>query len=170
MAKITIIEDKLKIFYDFEVEQKVSTFTPVTKTQIMKKLLLILLVSFSAGMIQAQEAKKAKIEFTSEVIDYGEIAKGENGIRQFEFKNTGDAPLVISKVHSSCGCTIPKKPEQPIAPGASDVIEVKYDTQRVGFIRKTITVYSNAERPTVALKIKGEILDPSKSVLDKKNK
>jgi hypothetical protein len=53
----------------------------------------------------------------------------------------------------------PKKPDAPIAPGVSDIIEVKYDTERVGPIRKTITVASNASVPMVALKIKGEVVE-----------
>ncbi|MCB0375243.1 MAG: DUF1573 domain-containing protein, partial [Sinomicrobium sp.] len=69
-----------------------------------------------------------------------------------------DAPLVISKVNSSCGCTVPSWTQNPVAPGTSGKIEVKYDTNRVGPIRKTITVSSNAETPNVALKIKGEVL------------
>ncbi len=128
--------------------------------------MLILCIGFLSATINAQDTKP-KIEFKSEVIDYGEIAKGSDGVRQFEFTNTGNAPLVISRVYSSCGCTIPKKPENPIAPGGTGVIEVKYDTKRVGPIRKTISVYSNAEEPTKAIKIKGTVLD--KSVLEKKN-
>ena len=99
----------------------------------------------------------AKIEFKSETIDYGEIEKGSDGIRVFEFTNTGTAPLVISDVKSSCGCTIPKKPEGPIMPGATGQIQVKYDTKRVGPIRKAITVTSNADTPTKILKIKGTV-------------
>lgn len=126
----------------------------------------ILFIGFLCATINAQDTK-AQIEFKNEVIDYGEIAKGSDGVRQFEFTNTGDAPLIISRVYSSCGCTIPKKPENPIAPGAAGVIEVKYDTKRVGPIRKTITVYSNAGESTKAIKIKGTVLD--KSVLEQKN-
>ncbi len=106
--------------------------------------------------IYAQDAT-AKIEFKSETIDYGEIAKGSDGVRVFEFTNTGTAPLVISNVKSSCGCTIPKKPEAPILPGKTGQIEVKYDTKRVGPIRKAITVTSNADTPTKVLKIKGTV-------------
>lgn len=123
----------------------------------MKNFLMLLFVGVLGFAVQAQE-KTAKIEFKQKVIDYGEIAKGSNGVRVFEFTNTGDVPLVISNVRSSCGCTIPKKPEEPIAPGATGEIEVKYDTNRVGPIRKTITVQSNAETPTVAVKIKGKVL------------
>ena len=104
----------------------------------------------------------ATITFDSLTIDYGTINKGDDGVRQFRFTNTGTADLTITNVRSSCGCTIPKKPEMPTAPGASDIIEVKYDTERVGPIRKTITVASNASNAMVALKIKGEVVDPAK--------
>ncbi len=106
--------------------------------------------------VYAQDAT-AKIEFKSETIDYGEIAKGSDGVRVFEFTNTGTAPLVISDVKSSCGCTIPKKPDGPILPGKTGEIQVKYDTKRVGPIRKAITVTSNADTPTKVLKIKGTV-------------
>ena len=136
----------------------------------MKQLITILFIGLISFSVNAQD-KVAKIEFKSDTIDYGTIEKGSNGVRVFEFTNTGDAPLIISKVSSSCGCTIPKKPKDPILPGKTGEIEVKYDTNRVNPIRKTITVISNAETPTVALKIKGLVVDSSKaSVLDKKNK
>lgn len=101
----------------------------------------------------------AKMEFKTEVIDYGEIQKGSDGIRVFEFTNTGDAPLVITRVSSSCGCTVPKKPEGPVKPGEKGEIQVKYDTNIIGPIRKTITVYSNADVPAKSLKIKGRVLE-----------
>ncbi|CAL67879.1 DUF1573 domain-containing protein [Christiangramia forsetii] len=124
----------------------------------MKKLIAIAIFVF-VGLASAQAQKTAKIEFKSETIDYGEIMKGSDGVRVFEFTNTGDAPLVIEDVKSSCGCTVPKKPEEPIMPGKTGEIEVKYDTKRVGPIRKTVTVYSNAAEPTKALKIKGLVKD-----------
>ena len=108
----------------------------------MKKLIAILCVAFISFSATAQE-KIAKIEFKTDVIDYGTIDKGSNGVRVFEFTNTGNAPLIISNVKSTCGCTVPKKPKGPILPGATGQIEVKYDTNRVNPIRKTITVTSN---------------------------
>ncbi|MDE3743921.1 DUF1573 domain-containing protein [Maribacter polysaccharolyticus] len=122
----------------------------------MKKIVLVLFVGLLGFGLTAQETK-AKIEFKTETVDYGQIIKGSDGVRVFEFTNTGDAPLIISKVSSSCGCTIPKKPDEPILPGETGEIQVKYDTNRVGPIRKAITVISNAETPTKVLKIKGEI-------------
>lgn len=136
----------------------------------MKNIMLILFVGLLTLGAMAQD-KVAKIEFKTDTIDYGIIEKGSNGVRVFEFTNTGNAPLIITDVKSTCGCTIPKKPDDPIMPGETGKIEVKYDTNRVNPIRKTITVTSNAETPTVALKIKGEVIDSNKtSVLDKKNK
>ncbi len=136
----------------------------------MKKLIAILCIAFLSIGAMAQQ-KIAKIEFKTDVIDYGTIDKGSDGVRVFEFTNTGNAPLIISNVKSTCGCTVPKKPKGPILPGETGEIEVKYDTKRVNPIRKTITVLSNAETPTVALKIKGLVIDPSKrSVLEKTTK
>ena len=122
----------------------------------MKQLITILFIGLISFGINAQ----AKIEFKAETIDYGTIEKGADGVRVFEFTNTGTAPLIISKVSSSCGCTIPKKPEAPILPGETGEIQVKYDTNRVGHIRKAITVISNADTPTKVLKIKGTIKAP----------
>ena len=137
----------------------------------MKYLITILFIGLVSFSVNAQE-KVAEIKFEKETIDYGTIEKGADGLRIFKFTNTGTAPLIISKVKSSCGCTVPKKPEDPIMPGMTGEIEVKYDTNRVMPIRKTITVTSNATTPTIALKIKGLVVDSSTttSVLDKKDK
>ena len=135
----------------------------------MKKIAIIVLIAF-VGLIQQVNAQ-AKIEFKTDIIDYGEIAKGSDGLRIIEFTNTGNAPLIVSNVKSSCGCTVPSKPDGPVAPGESSTIEVKYDTKRIGPIRKTVTVYTNADQPIVSLKIKGKVLstdvDNGKSVLEK---
>lgn len=140
------------------------------KIKKMKHLITILCVGLIGFTSLAQE-KVAKIEFKTTVIDYGTIEKGADGVRVFEFTNTGDAPLIISNAKSTCGCTVPNWPRQPVMPGESGEIKVKYDTKRVNPIRKTITVTSNADTPTVALKIKGRVIDPSKtSVLEQKQK
>ncbi len=122
----------------------------------MKKVAVFLFIGLLTLGVSAQE-KVAKIEFKTETVDYGEIERGSDGVRVFEFTNTGTAPLIISKVSSSCGCTIPKKPEEPILPGETGEIQVKYDTNRPGPIRKAITVISNADTPTKILKIKGTV-------------
>jgi len=123
----------------------------------MKHLIAVFFIGLLSFSLNAQE-KVAKIEFKTDVIDYGIVEKGADGVRVFEFTNTGNAPLIISKVNSSCGCTVPKKPDGPIQPGETGEIQVKYDTNRVGPIAKAITVISNADTPTKVLKIKGKVL------------
>ena len=139
--------------------------------EIMKKILILFIAFFSLMSVHSQE-NKPEISFEKTVIDYGTVNKGDNGVREFVFKNTGNAPLIISNVKSTCGCTIPKKPEKPILPGESEKIQVKYDTKRVGFIRKSITVTSNAaSSPTTILKIKGQVVENNQQIgIERKKK
>lgn len=138
----------------------------------MKKIILIAFLTLNfMGFSQ----KGAKIEFKDKdnTIDYGTVTKEEDsGIRSFEFTNTGDEPLIIKNVQSSCGCTVPSKPTEPIQPGQTGKIDVKYN-MNPGPIRKTITVETNAvnvEEGRVALKIKGEVIvKPVVNLLEKKN-
>ncbi|WP_026452174.1 DUF1573 domain-containing protein [Aequorivita capsosiphonis] len=107
---------------------------------------------------EATQAEKGVFKFESSVIDYGTIAHNADGVRAFKFKNVGNAPIVITKVKGSCGCTVPTKPDGAIMPGESAEIGVKYATNRVGAFTKTVTVTSNASEGTVVLKIKGNVL------------
>lgn len=127
----------------------------------MKKLLgLVAVLAFSVASY-AQKGPKIEFKAKDNTIDYGIVTKeGDNGIRSFEFKNTGDAPLIITNVQSTCGCTVPSKPTEPIMPGKTGKIDVKYN-MNPGKISKTITVESNAvnyEGGKVALRIKGEVV------------
>jgi hypothetical protein len=118
-------------------------------------LYLLFLLTFAP--VFAQETGP-QINFETTSIDYGTIENGADGQRTFSFTNTGNSDLIIKSVKSSCGCTIPKKPSGPIAPGDTNQIVVKYDTKRQGPFRKTITVTTNIEEnPIVALKIKGTV-------------
>lgn len=114
-------------------------------------------VVFYSSIVLSQE-KLAEISFKETIIDYGIIENGEDGKRTFEFKNTGNSPLIFTRIMSSCGCTIPKKPEKPVQPGESGIIEVEYDTKRTGLFQKAITVNSNAKTSNIILRIKGEVL------------
>jgi len=104
-----------------------------------------------------QDKKSAHIEFETTRHDFGVITVGGNGSFSFKFKNTGVEPLIIQGVRSSCGCTIAKKPNAPILPGASDIISVRYDTRRIGVFHKTITVTTNADNISTVLVIRGEV-------------
>ena len=137
----------------------------------MKKIFLVLLVSIFSNSVFGQGAK---IEFkdADNTIDYGRVEKNsDDGVRSFEFTNTGDAPLIITNAQSTCGCTVPAYPKEPIMPGKSGKIQVKYN-MGVGPIRKTITIESNAsnyEGGRIPLKIKGEVyVKEAVNVLEKK--
>jgi Protein of unknown function (DUF1573). len=108
---------------------------------------------------KAKKVKEAFIEFEKTTHNYGEVYQGGDGICEFVFKNTGKAPLVLSNVRSSCGCTVPEWPKEPIPPKKTAVIKVKYDTHRIGGIHKSITVESNATNNRVILNIEGNVVD-----------
>lgn len=105
----------------------------------------------------AAQTSLADIKMDKTTHDYGNIAQGANGECEFKFTNNGKEPLVITNCQGSCGCTVPMCPKEPILPGKSGVIKVKYDTNRPGQIFKTVTVTSNAKSGNVVLTIKGNV-------------
>jgi hypothetical protein len=130
----------------------------------MKKLLsiltmvtLIAAVSFAQTTKNAVTAKEGGAEMTFEktTVNYGSINQGDDPYRVFKFTNTGNEPLIIKKAKGSCGCTVPTYPKEPIAPGASAEIKVRYDTKRIGKINKSITLQTNAG--VKLLKIAGNV-------------
>lgn len=126
----------------------------------MRKMLTLMLVAVATmtGMSTAIAQDGAKIEFAKETHDYGDIKYGADGTCTFEFKNTGNVPLIISNAQGSCGCTVPDWPKEPIAPGAKAKILVKYDTKRPGEFSKNVTITSNAvNAPTTVIYIKGKV-------------
>lgn len=123
------------------------------------KTVVSILVLFFAGVTTLTAQNTPKFQFKTEVIDYGEIKKGSDGVRVFEFTNIGDAPLIIENVYSSCGCTVPSWTKTPIAKGQTGQIQVKYNTEIVGPIRRTISISSNADESTKAVKIKGKVVE-----------
>ncbi len=125
---------------------------------------MMIFVAAATTTVSAQEVEQkdgAKIEFEKEVHDYGTIENGADGTCTFKFTNTGNAPLIISNAKGSCGCTVPSWPKEPIAPGASAEITVKYATNRTGAINKSVTITSNAvNSPTKVIRIKGNVKPP----------
>ncbi len=134
-----------------------------------KAVFLLATMVFTVIGLSAQNAKSdenaaqnnpnaPEISFEKTVHDYGTVPyKGDGGC-EFKFTNTGKEPLILTNVRSSCGCTVPSWPREPILPGQSDVIKVQYKTNRIGRINKTITVQSNAKNKTVVLRIKGQVV------------
>lgn len=135
----------------------------------MKQVILsFVFVLFTVVGVTAQEngekAEGPQIKFEEEVIDYGTVEKGGDGVRNFKFTNTGTKPLIINNARGSCGCTVPTWPRQPIKPGEEDVIKVKYDTKRLGPINKSVTLTTNdPDNPTKVLRIKGKVIAPKTS-------
>lgn len=113
----------------------------------------------SAGAFAQEPAESgAEIEFEKEVHDFGNMKQHGDASTVFSFKNTGTEPLIISNAKGSCGCTVPTWPREPIAPGQTGEIKVKYDSKRVGPINKSVTITSNAgNSKTKVIRIKGNI-------------
>jgi len=143
-------------------------------------MLLAVAVMFSVAAMAQVEAKSQaepaknpnapEITFEKTVHDYGTVAYNGDGKCEFKFTNTGKEPLILTNVRSSCGCTVPKWPREPILPGDSEVIHVEYKTNRIGSINKSVTVQSNASNNVVRLRIAGRVLGPDQSVTPEKPK
>lgn len=129
-----------------------------TLNTILIFILSVGLFNATSNKIESKTSKVAIISFESEVIDYGTIEQHSDGTRLFTFTNEGDAALLITNVRTSCGCTVPSYSKEPILPGKSGELKIKYDTKRLGAFTKTITVTSNAEGGNKILKIKGNIV------------
>lgn len=127
----------------------------------MKNIFALIVIVVLSNFSFAQNGPKIEFKAKENTIDYGTVSKkNDNGLRSIEFTNTGDAPLIISNVLSTPGFSIPSTPSQPIMPGKTGKIEVKY-SMIPGPIRKTITVESNAmnyDGGRIPLKIKGEVI------------
>lgn len=132
----------------------------------MKHLLGMLAIALMASFqlnaqatVEPQEAPAsgAKMTLESEIVDYGTIDQGSEPLRLAKFTNTGTEPLIISGAKGSCGCTVPNWPKEPIMPGETSQIEIRYDTKRVGAINKTVTVTSNDPAGKHVIRVQGTI-------------
>ncbi|MBT8232496.1 MAG: DUF1573 domain-containing protein [Saprospiraceae bacterium] len=139
----------------------------------MSKYLTLLLVCFFALGLSAQitptkithpDQKKEVnpdgpvMEFESTKVDYGTIEQHGEPLRVVKFTNTGKEPLIIKNCKGSCGCTVPQWPKEPIMPGESGEIEIRYATNRLGKINKTVKVTTNEGSDPHVLKVVGNIL------------
>lgn len=143
-------------------QQRQEQIFPFTNYSIlMKKVLAILAFAFVGAFYAAAQTQSGPVmTFDVTTIDYGNIDKGADPVRKFKFTNTGNEPLIIKTAKGSCGCTVPTYPKEPIMPGETNVIEVRYDTQRVGAFTKTVTLTTNEATDTRMLTIKGEVKAP----------
>jgi hypothetical protein len=142
MVKYTIISAFLLILVSCNIRNKksVEKNAPLTQQIIIKDPTTIQIIDSS--------------------YNFGKVADGEIVTYNYRFKNTGSKPLIVTNVSASCGCTIPEKPEQPIKPGETGFIKVKFNSEhRVGNAHKTVTVSSNAEPAFPELLLTGEVTE-----------
>ena len=132
----------------------------------MKKLFVLftaLFLMITAGFAQtentAEQPNGPEITFKETNHDFGNVQYKGNASFEFVFVNTGNEPLILSQPKSSCGCTVPEWPKQPILPGESNCIKVTYkNTDRAGGFNKYVTIFSNAlVNNEVKLHIKGTV-------------
>ena len=117
----------------------------------MKKLLFVMTLAFMAFSVQAQEEKEVDgpvITFEESSKDFGDIKQGDKVAHTFKLENTGNAPLIISNVAATCGCTVPSWPKEPIAPGKTAQIKVSFNSAgKMGKQNSVVRIYSNATEP-----------------------
>ncbi len=105
--------------------------------------------------------KMPKMDFgkDSTAYDFGELTDGQIVEHQFKFTNTGAFPLIINDVRASCGCTIPEWPKEPISPGASDKILVRFNTKgKAGPQSKTVTITANTNPSYTTIQFSAMVL------------
>lgn len=127
----------------------------------MKKTFLFsLMFSFCAFLAIAQKGPVLEFDNGSGemVLDYGKIKKSSEPFRTVKFKNTGDEPLIIKNARSTCGCTVPDWPKDPILPGEESSIKIRYATDRVGKINKKVTITTN-DGKDYFIQLDGEVLN-----------
>ncbi|QBQ40677.1 DUF1573 domain-containing protein [Sphingobacterium psychroaquaticum] len=108
---------------------------------------------------QTAKASTGKVEFESPVFDFGTVKEGEIVEHIYAFENTGEAPVILSQVSASCGCTTPSYTQTPILPGKKGEIKVSFDSNgQVGKQQKIVTVVSNATNGVTTVQLKGEVL------------
>jgi len=124
----------------------------------MKYYLLLIVILFSiSSFSQKQENNNVEMIFKKTFHDFKTVWYKSDATYEFVYKNTGKEPLIITKVKSSCGCTVPIWEKEPVLKNKTGFVKVKYDSDRIGQFQKTVTVYSNAKNSPIILIIKGEV-------------
>lgn len=138
----------------------------------MKQILIVFILSMSfAVSVDAQFKDVEKIETVKKEggpimtmdaleVDYGTIEQNSEPLRTLDFTNTGDEPLVIKNARGSCGCTVPTWSKEPILPGETSQLEIRYATNRLGPFSKKVTLTTNEGGEPVVIKVHGKVLKP----------
>ncbi len=117
----------------------------------------------SASNSNTNNSSLPKFKWNEQIHDFGVVIQGEKVSHIFTFTNVGKSNLIISSVHASCGCTVPKYDTEPVLPGKTGKIEVVFDSSdRSGIQNKTVTVLANTQPNTFELHFSAEIVVPEK--------
>ncbi|TDO24637.1 DUF1573 domain-containing protein [Pedobacter duraquae] len=128
----------------------------------MKKLIVLFTMILGVSFATQAQTKPADFKFDKESYDFGKVTLGKPVSIDFKFTNTGEEPLIISKVETSCGCTVPEYTQTPVKKGESGVIKVTYTPAGAPMpFSKIVTITSNAKTSTKVLYIKGETVAAS---------
>jgi hypothetical protein len=123
----------------------------------MKKILILFTLLVGATFIANAQSAPAEFKFEKESHNFGKVVLGTPVSVDFVFTNTGDVPLKIAKVETSCGCTVSKHTETPVAKGQKGFITVTFSPAGAALpFSKIVTINSNAKTSTKVLYIKGE--------------
>lgn len=137
----------------------------------MKRIVLIIgLVAASAAIFTqvcafpsvnelVTSIRTAAFNWSQTSFDFGKIKQNKPVTHTFKFRNSGDAPLVISSVQASCGCTVADYSKEPIEPSGEGYVKATYNAATLGVFNKTITVSANTEEGSVVLSIKGTVIE-----------
>ena len=137
----------------------------------MKKILLLTAFAFGIGFSSKAQAQPVVtgnpdpnapvMTFVTDTMNFGTVTQGTIVERDYTFKNTGKEPLIISGAVGSCHCTVPSYPQDPIAPGQTGVIHVKFDSNgKMNYQDKTATISSNSKNGDVVLHLRGNVVAP----------
>ena len=129
--------------------------------QIATKIIISLLCFICFSQLKAQESKDSFpiLHIENPSYNFGDIEQGKIVEHSFNIKNNGNLPLIISNVITTCGCTAPEWPKEPIAPNNSTSIKIVFDSRgKAGIQNKVVTIISNAQIPQSRIKIKANVI------------
>ena len=113
----------------------------------------------AAQTAEAPTGPTTELTFEETEFDFGTITEGDQVSHTYQFTNTGEEPLILSNAKGSCGCTVPKWPREPIAPGESSEIVVEFNSKnKRGKKNQKVTITANTNPPQTFIYLKGEVL------------
>ena len=125
---------------------------------------LLSVLSFGSCQNKSKQStdpqENTQIEFVQPAFNFGKITSGETVTHTYYFKNTGNHPLIIKSIQTSCGCTTADYPKEPIAPGKEGKLEIAFNSSgRYGKQYKEIRIFANVPEKVITLKFTADIQD-----------